>query len=235
MVGVATTLGLVLITWRVQPKERLRYLDAAVLSLLGALLGSRMVFVGVSWGYYHAHLAEIYQVWKGGFSGIGALLGGILAVVIVANLWKIPLASLADALLPLTGILATAAWMGCWLDSCSYGTPSNAWWSLPGRDEWGVMANRVPVQLIGAVLSLLVVAAMDWFGRRLPAQGSSAAIGLFSLSAIIFALSYMRADPTPIWHGLRLEAWGALGLMVFSLISVVVLLVFRRDRTRRDQ
>ncbi len=223
-----------LIVWRVQPKERLRYLDAAVLTLLGALLGSRLTFVAVSWGYYRAHLAEIYQVWLGGFSGIGALLGGIVAVVIISNrLIKIQLGSLADALLPLTGTLATAAWMGCWLDSCSYGFASNAWWAIPGRDEWGVMANRVPVQLIGAVLSLLVMAAMDWFGRRLTVQGSSAAIGLFCLSAIIFALSYLRADPTPIWNGLRLEAWGALGLMGFSLFSVVVLLVSRYYKRRR--
>jgi len=52
----------------------------------------------------------------------------------------------------------------------------------------------------------------------------NAAIGLFGMSAVIIALSFLRADPTPIWNGLRLEAWGAIGLMIFSLSSVVVLL-----------
>jgi amino acid permease len=54
----------------------------------------------------------------------------------------------------------------------------------------------------------------------------SATLGLFGIASILFLLSYLRADPTPIWNGLRLEAWGAMGLMIFSSITVVVLLFY---------
>jgi hypothetical protein len=43
---------------------------------------------------------------------------------------------------------------------------------------------------------------------------------------VLFSLSYLRADPTPIWNGLRLDAWGAAGLMLFSALSLVVLLIY---------
>ncbi len=223
-------LGLLLTGWHVPAKSRLQYIDAAVLTLLGALLGGRILFVMSNWVYYQAHIIESLQVWLGGFSGIGALVGGILAILVISRGWKLPFASLADTLLPLAGTLTIAAWMGCWLDSCAYGFPTNAWFAVPARDEWGIIANRVPVQLIGAVLSLLVVALMDWASRRLPIHGTSAGLGLFCLSAIIFALTYLRADPAPVWNGLRLDAWGALGLMAFSLTTVVVLLVFGRRK-----
>jgi phosphatidylglycerol---prolipoprotein diacylglyceryl transferase len=233
LIGLGTLAGLVLVSWRAPQKDRLRYLDAALLTLVGALLGGRLVAVAVDWAYYGAHPGEIFQVWKGGLSGIGALVGGALVVIILSSLWKIPLGVLADAMLPLAGTLTIAAWMGCWMDGCSYGLPANAWWALPARDEWGVVANRIPVQLIGAILTLLLIWLLDWGSRYFPVQGLGAAIGLFGLSAVIFGLSYLRIDPTPIQDGLRLEAWGALGLMIFSIIAVVVLLSWWKLKSKQ--
>jgi phosphatidylglycerol:prolipoprotein diacylglycerol transferase len=224
LLGLGALAGLLLAGWQAPQKERIRYLDAGVLTLLGALLCSRVVSVIMSWDYYQSHLNEIYQVWLGGLSSIGAIVGGFLAVLIIAGWWRIPMGVLADVLLPLAGTLTVTAWMGCWVDRCGYGMPSNTWWALPARDEWGVMADRIPVQLLGAISTLILIWLLDRLAKRLPVQGMSATLGLFGLSAIVFILSYLRADPTPIWNGLRLEAWGAMGLMIFSSITVLVLL-----------
>ena len=136
---------------------------------------------------------------------------------------------LADTLLPLLGAMSITSWLGCWVGTCAYGLPSTAWWALPVRDEWGVLATRMPVQMIGASLSLLLTWLIEEWGRRLKIAGLPAAAGLLAISMVIYALSYLRADPMPIWHGLRLEAWGAIGFMVLSAGSVVVLLVRRKS------
>ena len=225
LLGLGVLLGLLLTVWRAPEKEASRYLEAGLWVLLGALVGSRAMTVVVNFTYYQSHPGEIVQVWLGGLSGMGALAGGILVIIILALWWKLPIGKLADTLLPLAGTLTIAAWLGCWVDSCGYGLASELWWVLPGRDEWGVLANRVPVQLMGAIITLVLIWLLDWAGKRLPIPGLNAAIGLFGMSAVIIALSFLRADPTPIWNGLRLEAWGAIGLMIFSLSSVVVLLL----------
>ncbi len=225
LLGLGALTGLLLAGWRAPKKETIRYVDAAVGIMFGALLGSRSVMVAVNYGYYQSHPGEIFQVWLGGLSSIGALAGGILALFIVAKIWKIPAGLLADTLLPLVGALTVTAWLGCWVDRCSYGAPVTAWWAVPGRDEWGVLARRVPVQLMGATLSLAFIWLLERASKYLPAPGLSASIGMFGLSAVIFGLSYLRVDPTPIWQGLRLEAWGAIGLIIFSTITVVVLLL----------
>jgi len=224
LLGLGVLLGLLLTVWRAPEKEAPRYLEAGLWVLLGALVGSRAMTVVVNFTYYQSHPGEIVQVWLGGLSGMGAMVGGILVIIILALWWKLPVGKLADMLLPLAGTLTIAAWLGCWVDSCGYGLASDMWWALPGRDEWGVLAKRVPVQLLGAILTLVLVWLLDWAGKRLPIPGLVAAIGLFGMSAVIMALSFLRADPTPIWNGLRLEAWGAIGLIIFSLSSVVVLL-----------
>jgi phosphatidylglycerol:prolipoprotein diacylglycerol transferase len=227
LLGVGALTGLILVSWKAPQKERLRYLDAAILTLIGALIGSRLVSAAVNWAYYASHLVEIFQVWKGGLSSIGAIIGGCLTIIIVSLVWRIPLGALADTLLPLAGTITVAAWMGCWFGGCSYGGSAEAWWALPARDEWGVMANRVPVQLIGAVLTLVIIWLVDTVTQRLPVRGMGAAIGILGISAVLFGLSYLRIDPTPIWRGLRLEAWGALLLMIFSSVTLVVLLAYR--------
>jgi phosphatidylglycerol:prolipoprotein diacylglycerol transferase len=225
LLGFGALTGLLLAVWRAPKKETIRYLDATLVVLFGSLVGSRAFSVVVNYPYYQAHPTEIYQVWLGGLSGIGALVGGILALIFIARWRKIPIGLLADTLLPLAGALTITAWLGCWLDSCSYGLPSSAWWALPTRDEWGILGTRVPVQLLGASITLLMIWLLEWLGKSFPVPGISGSLGLFGVSSALFGLSYLRADPIPVWYGLRLDAWGAMALMIFSGFIVVVLLV----------
>ncbi len=151
----------------------------------------------------------------------------MLGIVVTAGGWRLPAGLLADICLPLAGAITLTSWLGCWVGACAYGAPSSSWWALAARDEWGVLAGRVPVQLIGAVLTFILLVLLEWLGKRWPA-GLVASTGLFGISASLFGLSYLRADPMPIWHGLRLEAWGAVALMILSSGIVVVLLLRSR-------
>jgi prolipoprotein diacylglyceryltransferase len=225
LLGVGALLGLLLLVWRAPKKETERYLDAGLWILFAALVGGRALAVAVNFNYYQAHSGEIIQVWLGGISGVGALAGGMVAIIILSIWWKLPAGKLADTLLPLAGAIAITAWLGCWADRCGYGLLSELWWAIPGRDEWGVLANRVPVQLIGAILTLVLLWLLDWASKHISIPGLVATIGLFGISAVIFSLSFLRADPIPILNGLRLEAWAAIGLMIISLTAVVVLLL----------
>jgi prolipoprotein diacylglyceryltransferase len=225
LLGLGTLAGLLLAGWHAPKKETIRYVDAGVFALFIAVIGSRAAYVAINWGYYTSHPGEIYQVWLGGLSGVGALAGGVLAVLILALVWKFPAGLLADILFPLAGTLCITSWLGCWVATCAYGAPSTAWWALPGWDEWGVLASRLPIQLIGAILTLVLLWLIDQSSKHMPVAGLSADIGLFGISSVIFALSYFRADPVPIWHGLRLEAWGALCLIALSIFLLVVLLI----------
>jgi prolipoprotein diacylglyceryltransferase len=233
LLGLGAIAGLLLVSWRAPKKEPVRYLDAGLVVMFGALFGGRAVTVAVNWGYYQTHISEIYRVWLGGLSGVGALVGGILAVLIVARLGNFQTGNLADTLLPLAGTLTIAAWMGCWMDRCGYGLPSNAWWALPGRDEWGTLAPRVPIQLIGALLTLGLFWLLERASKRLPHSGIAASVGLLGVAVELFSLSFFRADPMPVWLGLRLEAWGALGLGLLAILVLVVL--FRHWMKERER
>jgi hypothetical protein len=87
------------------------------------------------------------------------------------------------------------------------------------------------VQLIGAISTLVIIWSLDRVSKRISVPGVSACLGVFLIAAEIFALSFLRADSTPTWRELRLDAWGAIGLMLFCMVTGVVLL-FRWKKRR---
>lgn len=219
LLGLAAATGLVWVAWQAAPKQAEASVEMGLLALVGALAGARAAYVSVNLDYYKVHLAEVPQVWLGGLSAPGALAGAFLALVIGAVLSRRSLGRLADSLLPLAACLSVAAWLACWLDGCAYGFEGDGWWALPVRDEWGAVSHRVPVQLVGALSALVWFWLIDRIRHRLYWAGQAASLGLLGLSLEFMALSWLRADPGQVWHGLRLEAWGAAALVITAVIG----------------
>jgi prolipoprotein diacylglyceryltransferase len=222
LMGLAAMIGLAGVAWKAPPEEAHRYVDAGLWALAGALVGGRAGFVATNWQYFSAHLWESLQVFLGGFSWAGALAGGLLALGLVAWLSTASFWELACGLLPLLATLTISSWLSCWLIGCAYGPLAGNWWGIPSRDEWGEVALRLPVQLIGALLTLGLFWLLDW-GRdfmRSPGQVFNAA--LLGLSLIMLALSFVRADPLPEWQGLSLDFWAALAFAIFAGLSWLI-------------
>ncbi len=228
LLGLGATLGLAWVVTQAPPKEARPRVDAALWAMLGGLLGGRIAFVLVNWVYYRDHLWEALEIYQGGLSWPGALIGGALALLLAAKLIHNSPGKLADAMLPLVASLTVSAWLGCWLTGCAYGHPADKLWGIPAVDEWGELSPRWPTQLIGAMLALALFWVLDrttkwpitpeWVKR----PGSAAGLGVLGISLEMLALSFLRADPSPGWQGLRLDAWAALGL---ALVTALFLLI----------
>jgi prolipoprotein diacylglyceryltransferase len=226
LLGFCATLGLAWIAFHaLDNQEAMSRVDAGLSALLGSLVMGRAVYVAYHWAYYHDHAGEIPLVSAGGFHWSGALLGGFLGVALYAWLERKSLGALLDALLPLMAAIIIGAWIGCWIDGMAYGPiANNGWWGLPARDEWGRLEPRIPLQLIGALLTLGIFWLVDRQEGHFP--GWKAAVGFLGICFELFALSFLRADPGPVWKSLRLDAWSALALMG---CSVLVLWIIRNS------
>jgi phosphatidylglycerol:prolipoprotein diacylglycerol transferase len=227
-IAFGALLGLGWMAWELPRRKALAALDAAVWVLIGALIGGRIGFVLFSWPYFESHLVEAPQFWLGGLSGAGALLGALLGLYPATRLTRQRLAVVADTLIRPAYVFAISAWLGCWATGIAYG-PATGSLGLPAQDELGDVRLRFPTQLLGALLSF----AMLWLlepqrTKRLPA-GTAAALGFAGLSLQMLVLSFLRADPAPVWLGLRPSIWGA------ALASLVALGILGwMERTRRQ-
>jgi phosphatidylglycerol:prolipoprotein diacylglycerol transferase len=222
LVGLGATLGLAWIAWQAPSELKIRHLDAGLWALLGALVCGRLAFVLLNWHYFQLNPGEIPLIYLGGFSWLGGILGGLLSLVLFATLSRYPLENLGDALLPLLGVMSISVWLGCWLDGRAYGRPTEAWWGLPANDEWGMISIREPIQLIGALSSLILIGLLILVFSQRVTPGVTGSLGLTGLSLIILLLSLLRADPEQSWHGLRFGTWMAMVLLVISGVGLLL-------------
>lgn len=219
LLGFGASLGLAWVIWRVPQKEREPLLIAGLWVLLGALIGARAAFIITNAAYFAARPQEIFQIWQGGLSWTGAVIGALLILLLVAYLQRTSPGALADRLLPLALTLSVSGWLGCWLSGCAYGAESNmAILSVPAMDESGTLRLRFPLQMLTAALLTLCFTLLERLRVDLPRPGQFASLGLALLCGLQFAASFLRADPALLWRHWRVESWAALGCTLLMLI-----------------
>lgn len=233
LLGIGASCGLACSAWLENAAGRLALptVNAGIWILVGGLVGGRAVYVAVNWPYYQLHPGEAVNVSQGGLAWPGALSGAVILLTFYAYLAHRPLPLLADACLPLAGLLAVTAWLGCWLDGCAYGNLTSHGWGLLAADEWGLVERRVPVQCLAALWVLLLTCYVQVaIHPQRPGKRAGIWLCVFCLSQ--FALGLLRADPAPRWQGIRLDAWFALAGAFLTLAGW--LLLPERSKLARD-
>jgi phosphatidylglycerol---prolipoprotein diacylglyceryl transferase len=233
IIGLGATLGLAWAVQRASTEHAGAILNAGLAALLGAYLGGRLVYLAINRTFFLTYPDELVQFPIGGFTWVGALAGGFIGLILFALFTHQSPGFLADNLLPLFGILALSAWLGCWLVGCAYGAPVDAWWGLPARDEWGNFIRRWPVQVVGALLSVGVL----WIVDRLPIHklplGTAFTLGTLGISMTIFFMSLLRADPAPRIYHLRLDTWVSLAFGTTAILMLAFLIASARRINKR--
>ena len=226
--ALGTVLGLVWVIYQSPPGLGDTYANIGILVLLAALIGARAAYIIPHWTYFQGRLIEIPQVWLGGLAWPGALAGGVLGTLIVAWVLEMPLGRLADRLQPLLVAFSVTLWLGCWQSGCAYG-PESAF-GLPTRDEWGLWKTRLPLQLIAAILTLASYWGIEQLRDRKTGlcPGMAASLGVSALSLTLLLASFLRADPYPVYRGLRLETWAALVSLALGVIFTIGVLIKAR-------
>ena len=211
----SAALGLGLSAWMAVERKRFT-IDAGIGLLFAGLLGARIGYILLNWSFFRNHADQMPQIWLGGLSWQGALMGAGIALLGIHLIWKEPLAELADSYLPLVGTVAVAIWMTGWGAGVGYGPRTNAWFGIPVRDLFGVIENRWPLPILGAVLSagwitgLVLLPLKQWKVK----PGWKAVLGITGIVVINGVISLFRVDPAPLLWGIRGEVWFSIALLV---------------------
>lgn len=80
------------------PKETI--VNFAFLAIPLGIIGARLYYVAFTWRNFQDNLSEIIRTWNGGLAIYGAILGGLLAAVLVTRKYPAMLPSLLDACAP---------------------------------------------------------------------------------------------------------------------------------------
>ena len=169
--------------------------DLLFYAVLGVVLGGR---IGYALFYkpdqYLANPLEILQVWKGGMSFHGGLLGVIAALAWFARTRKRSFLSVADLVAPCAPTGLASGRIGNFINGELWGRAADP--SLPWAmvfPQSGSSLPRHPSQLYQFALEGLLLFALLWFyGRRQRPVGQVAAAFVVGYGVFRFIAEYFR-------------------------------------------
>jgi phosphatidylglycerol---prolipoprotein diacylglyceryl transferase len=208
------------------PLDPLAIDDLLVYAAMGVILGGRLGYVlFYNAGFYLAHPAEIFAVWKGGMSFHGGLAGTALAIYVLAKRKRISVLSLAD-------ICAAAVPIGLFLGRIAnfikpelWGRPTDVPWAMVFPDA-GTLP-RHPSQLYeagleGVVLLLVLYFAVHFGALRRPGLVAGLLAAGYGIARI--ACEFFR-EPDPqlgfLFGGATMGMLLSLPLIAAGIIFIV--------------
>lgn len=188
--------------------------------IFGVILGGRLGYcLFYQPAYYAEHPLAIFEIWQGGMSAHGGLLGVLVVMALYAFRHGIGFWKLADFVVPLVPLGLMAGRIGNFVNGELWGREAPA--SLPWAmvfPQAGDGLPRHPSQLYEAVLEGLVLFLLLWFISRRPRPAGFVA-GLFGVGYGVarFFVEYFREPDA--FLGLR-----ALGLSQGQWLTIPLVL-----------
>ena len=194
--------------------ERLE--DVVVWTLVGGLVGARLLHVIDRWELYAAAPIHVIAIWNGGLAIAGAVLGGTLAGAIAAYRAGLPVRALADAAAPGAALGQAIGRVGCLVTGDAVGRPTTGFgvtYTQPGAMVPQLGVAYEPVFLYEMAWDLGLFAIL-WALRGRLRDGRLFALYLGVYAAGKFAITSLRTE----------KVWLA-GLQEAQLLSIAVAIV----------
>jgi phosphatidylglycerol:prolipoprotein diacylglycerol transferase len=212
-----------------------KIIDGGAWLIVGALIGARALYVISYWDrlvekplYPNAPWTEIFMVQRGGLVFYGGLIGAVAAGLIYVWKAKIPLWKFADAMAPSIALGYVPGRIGCLMNGCCYGRPTDLPWAIrfpPDSNEThGVPVH--PTQIYDALLSLGLYVVLAWLYRRKRFDGQVFAIYLVAYALLRSFVELFRGD----YPGGHLLTPAQLVSLVIFLAGALLFLKLPRPR-----
>lgn len=205
--------------YRIEPKT---IETLTLLVVIGGLIGARFVFVLGSPRYYLRHPLETLYLWRGGLSWHGALLGGTLVVLAYAKRTGLSTLNFLDCFAPMAALGLAIGRIGCFLNGCCYGRPTDLPWAMEFQTPSGERTPPShPAQLYAFFGNLLLFLGLwKWQGRR-NFTGHVFLAYLAWYSVLRSALEWIRKGVTaPVaFYGIT---WGQVASAVIFVVAVTL-------------
>ena len=167
--------------------------DLLFFGVLGVVLGGRLGYVMFyKPGYYLANPLEALEIWQGGMSFHGGMLGVIAATWLWSRRANLRFWNVIDFVAPLVPIGLAAGRLGNFINGELWGRPSTAAWAMvfpQAGDNIGRHPSQI-YQFLGE--GLLLFALLWWYSSRPRSAGTVSGMFLVGYAGFRFAAEFAR-------------------------------------------
>lgn len=179
------------------------YLNIAYIMIFGGIFGARLTYVLLHLDEFSGHWTRTFNPFQSGYYGIAGLnlYGGVLLAIILTYFYcrykKISLFEVFDDFSPTLGIGLFFTRIGCFLNGCCFGTPSDIFCAVKypaGSIPYSVFGSQHlhPSQLYSSLYGLGLFLLLHLMMKRKKFHGQLVAL-LFMVEAVFrFVIEYVR-------------------------------------------
>ena len=215
--------------WRRRGYPRDGIYDIAFWVVIWGVVGARVYHVITDYQLFEDDAWRAFQIWRGGLSIWGAVIGGAIAVIVITYRRKLPTLVVMDCMS--VGIVLAQA-IGRWgnyFNQELFGKPTTLPWGLEISPEHIPLAYRgrgyktfQPTFLYESLACLAIAGILLLVEHRARLKlGQTFALYVVLYTFARFFFENMRIDPAHKIAGLRVNAWVSIILFVFGIVWFV--------------
>lgn len=205
-------------------------IDMTLLDLVLAIVGARVIFVLTMYQDYASAPSTVLDVWRGGLSFHGGLLGAVVATVIFCRWRKVRFAVLADICTPGVTLGYALTRIGCFLNGCCHGGPTDLPWGVVFPENAAHFPMPVqPTQIYSAIGSIVLFFILTrlWPRMHRPGQLFPAYLVLYSILRFFMEATRRGATAEPSsW--LPVLTVGQVACVAIALAGLVWFVILQR-------
>lgn len=116
------------------------FLDILLVAVPSSVICARIYYVAAMWNDYKNNIADVFKIWEGGIAIYGAIIGGVISVLICCRFKKISFLKVADICSPALFIGQIIGRFGNFVNMEAYGYNTD----LP----WGMTSETIKSELL---------------------------------------------------------------------------------------
>jgi prolipoprotein diacylglyceryl transferase len=212
--------------WRRRGYPRDGIYDIAFWVVIWGVVGARVYHVITDYQRFEDDAWRAFQIWRGGLSIWGAVIGGAIAVIVITRRRQLPTLVVMDCLS--VGIVLAQA-IGRWgnyFNQELFGKPTTLPWALeidPAHvSQLPIKYQRYttfqPTFLYESLACLAIAGILLLVERRARLKlGQTFALYVVLYTFARFFFENMRIDPAHVIAGMRVNAWVSIFFFVFGV------------------
>lgn len=167
-------------------------------TLIAGVLGARALYVLEHIDEFRGGWQSVLAIWQGGLTLYGGVTAGAVVGLLMARRMGMPMWTVADALTPSVALGTMFGRIGCFLNGCCYGKPTDLPWGVtyPADSFPGLEFGHVPIhpsQIYFALAGLVLFLALWLLRKRLTTPGHLFWVFVGSFGLVRVFLDFTRA------------------------------------------
>jgi len=215
MMALSFIAGIYYVMWATRRDGRKPdpYLTLAYIMIISGVMGARLAYVLLHWEDFAHNLTDIFNPFHTGSFGIAGLnlYGGIVLGIVCSALYirwkKLSVLDVFDYFAPTIGLGIGISRIGCFLNGCCFGTPTDVPWGVEfpvGSIPYYVFGSQHihPAQLYSSAYGFLLFLLLHFILKHRKFVGQVTAVLFMGEAVSRFLIEYVRYYETEMYFNL---------------------------------